>query len=385
MTNETYHRLRNPQRAGYALLAAIFSIIVVSLLALTGLYVARNDADANTGLHRGWKAFYAADAGTGEVLATWNDSIARALSPGDSFATGWRTLDNGAVYRTSVLRVDDGTSTTLLRLRTVGRADPGLTAQRTIVAMATVGPYVGDVASIQGGGNNDQAHLKLGLGPTLVSGRDTIPAGWEGACPGSLRNKPGLSWKDENKINIGPGSTVEGDPPVEIDPSIDNNFEWGGYSFDELAAMADHTIGTTALSVQPTLTEGGDCDTSDWSNWGAPEDPSSPCFSHMPIIYAPANLDILNGPSVGQGILLVEKGLKIEGDFTFYGLIMVKEKTDLLEDNVTIYGGIMVGQELQMLGSTVRYSQCALGRTLEELGIAGRIQRLAGRYWFQIL
>ena len=105
----------------------------------------------------------------------------------------------------------------------------------------------------------------------------------------------------------------------------------------------------------------------------------------MPIIYAPDNLDITPGPSVGQGILLVEKGLKIDGDFTFYGLIMVKEKTDLLEDNVTIYGGIMVGQELQMKGSTVRYSQCALGRTLEELGIAGRIQRLAGRYWFQIL
>ena len=57
----------------------------------------------------------------------------------------------------------------------------------------------------------------------------------------------------------------------------------------------------------------------------------------------------------------------------------------MLPDNVTIYGGIMVGQELTVKGSTVRYSQCALGRTLEELLVfEGDIQRLFGRYWFQM-
>ncbi len=245
--------------------------------------------------------------------------------------------------------------------------------------MAVVGVDVGDVPAVQGGGKGDEAQLNFG--PTTVSGSDTIPAGWEPRCPGGFQDRPGLSWKSEDKVNIQPGVTVRGDPPVEIDPSIDNDFEWGGYTFDELAAMADHTIGAKADSIGPRLTAGGDCKTSDWRNWGAPEDPSSPCFSHLPIIYAPNGLDIENGPSVGQGILLVEKNLKIVGDFTFYGLIIAKEKADVLEDNVTLYGGIMVGQELTVKGSTIRYSQCPLVRTLEALGV---VQRLAGRYWFQM-
>ncbi len=375
---KTFCLLRhNSDRCGFVIPAAVVAMVVISLLALTGLYIAQNDARANIGISQSWKAFYAADAGTAEVFATWPDSIGRKLSPGDSLATGWRTLDDEAVYRTSVLRVDDGTTPPLFRIRTVGRPGPGLTAQRVIVAMATAG--VDDVSAAQGGGNNDQAQLQFG--PTTLSGRDTIPAGWEAACPSRLQDKPGVSWKSEDKVNIQPGVTVRGDPPVEIDPSIDNAFEWGGYTFDELAAMADHTIGTKAEDIQPRLTADGDCKTSDWRNWGAPEDPSSPCFSYLPIIYAPNGLDISKGPSVGQGILLVEKNFTIKDDFTFYGLIIAKDKADVLEDNVTLYGGIMVGQELTVKGSTIRYSQCPLVRTLEALGV---VQRLAGRYWFQM-
>ena len=60
------------------------------------------------------------------------------------------------------------------------------------------------------------------------------------------------------------------------------------------------------------------------SNWGDPFTPTSPCFSRFPIIHAQAGLTI-NG-ELGQGILLVEGDLAVQGGFEFFGIVMVRGK-----------------------------------------------------------
>ena len=77
---------------GFALLAAILVIVVVSILSLTGLYIAQNDAAGNSVLRQSMKARYAADAGATQVLVNWDADLYGALDPGDSIDTGGPTI-----------------------------------------------------------------------------------------------------------------------------------------------------------------------------------------------------------------------------------------------------------------------------------------------------
>jgi hypothetical protein len=113
---------RHTAPRGFAIPAAVFVIVIVSLLALSGLYVARNNALANSGLRSSMKALYAADAGAMIEIARWDRAATRTLAPGDSLVHAWQELPDGGRYQTSILRVDDGLDSysALYRLRTIG-------------------------------------------------------------------------------------------------------------------------------------------------------------------------------------------------------------------------------------------------------------------------
>ena len=58
------------------------------------------------------------------------------------------------------------------------------------------------------------------------------------------------------------------------------------------------------------------------SNWGDPLNKLSPCFNYFPIIYHQGDLSI-SGNGYGQGILLVEGNLTVQGRIDFYGPVIV--------------------------------------------------------------
>src|SRR4029079_8696030 len=76
------------------------------------------------------------------------------------------------------------------------------------------------------------------------------------------------------------------------------------------------------------------CDGSVSTNWGEPNRPGAVvgCQGYYPIIYSASSLH-LNGDGYGQGILLVNGDLEINGKFEFYGLIIVRD--DLVKSNGT--------------------------------------------------
>ncbi len=384
--------LNDRYTAGFAIPAAIFVIVVVSILALSGLYLAQNNLSANMGMRRSWKALNAADAGAKLVQATW-DTTYPSLSPGDSLDTGWRTLPDSSVFRTVVLRVDDGSGTGLAalrrayRLRTTGRPRASATAQRSIItALKAADPtsFCCDGA-VKGGGSGNQAQLKSG---STLSGLDTIPAAWGGLCSNPLDDRPGIAWKDSARVMTEPGTILQGDPPIVVDSTMDaqNMFEFGGYDYDDLVSVADITLSSPDFYGAGPVLSGGSCDTSVESNWGAPLDSSHPCFDHFPIIHAPGFLTI-KGPVIGQGILLVDKALTIDDDFEFYGIVIVKGPLQM-KGYSEIYGGVIVGGELTMeSGDVSRYSQCAVSRAFQAIlgtSFAGA-QPLAGRHWFEVI
>ncbi|NIR45712.1 MAG: hypothetical protein GWN99_15030 [Gemmatimonadetes bacterium] len=386
--NDLSRAARREHPGGFAIPAAVFVIVIVSLLALAGLYVARNNATANTGLRYSLKALYAADAGATSQLADWDRST-RLLNPGDSTVTGWRDLEDGSRYSTTILRVDDGTDpfTSLFRMRTVGRPGAGLTAQRIVTTMVRVDRANGLCcdAAIKTQGQLRIVGTSEGV---KVSGLDTAPIVWGGECPGTFADKPGITLQNDDELQISGHPILEGEPPILEDSSIvrDDFSQFGDVSYEELARAADKQFpgGEVYTSIEPDVV-GGECVESTFTNWGDPVDPTGACFDYLPTIHVSGNLK-LSGNGIGQGILLVDGNLEITGTFDFYGIVLVQGQADFkgttnINGGILVRNGVSAGDEASLRGgTTLQYSSCAAGRALSHAIVA---QPLAGRHWFE--
>jgi type II secretory pathway pseudopilin PulG len=378
--------------AGFAIPAAIVVMVVVSLLALSGLYVARNNSAANNGLRMSTKALYAADAAAQDLISDWRQLDFRTLAPGDSTSTGWRNLSNGATYQTSVLRVDDGAdpATGLFRLRTAGRPGAGLTAQRVVITMVDQAVPSGlccDAAM------KLQGRLRIqGTGAGVkVSGVDTDPTGWGGHCSGTSSDVPGVTMPDQSLLDLNGSPILEGSPAVFEDTSIspDEFVDFGDITYTDLAAMADHQIASDQIitSVGPQTAAGGECLESSPTNWGDPLNATSACFDYMPIIHVNGDLRI-SGNGIGQGILLVDGDFEVTGDFEFYGVVVVLGQADFkgsteLHGGLAVRNGVNAGDESYLRGgTTLQYSSCSATRAMGNAVIA---RPLAGRHWFEVV
>ena len=88
---------------------------------------------------------------------------------------------------------------------------------------------------------------------------------------------------------------------------------------------------------------------------------------------------------MGQGILLVDGELRIEDNFEFYGIIIARDRVRF-EDNVRVFGGLIGGDRIRVEdGAWTRYSQCAVDRALDALGLNGEVMRLGSRFWSEVL
>ncbi len=376
--------------SGFAIPAAVFVIVIVSLLALGGLYVAQSNAAASNGTRLSLKAFYAANAGAEQVLATWKRRAYLTMAPGDSLDTNWQSLRGGAEYRTSVLRVDDGTDVdyAVYRLRTVGRPGPGRTAQRVLMTMVDAKRAT---AACCESAMKLQGQLRIqGTGGTVkVSGLDVPPPGWGGFCPAPSSDLAGIDMADLSELQINGLPVLEGTPPILEDPSIDeDDFSmFGDISYDQLADIADKRfLGNQTIPNISPATSGGECRTAVETNWGDPVAPGNPCSGYLPIVHINGDLR-LTGSGVGQGILLVDGNLEVSGIFQYNGIVIVKGDLDL-NGTTQINGGLLVqngdGTYRSVLrgDTTLQYSSCAISRSVATAVVT---RPLAGRYWFEVL
>ncbi len=172
-----------------------------------------------------------------------------------------------------------------------------------------------------------------------------------------------------------------------VDPTINstNLWEFNGTSYDDLAAMADITLGSFNGTPGPSVS-GGACNISDPTNWGAPEGGSShPCWDYFPIIHITGNGNMKGGS--GQGILLIDGDADWDGgDFTFYGIVMIKGKMGEWDDGPGAYGAVIAHKMDRIRdGSFAHYSSCAVDRMLEGLGLGGGGASLTPLSWSEVL
>ncbi len=326
------------------------------------------------------QAFAVTELGLSETVADFNSGAWSALGIMEAAAITGASMAGAGTYTGTVTRLNQ----ILYLVNITGMSARGSARQR-LGSFVKWWPLEIDIsAAARGGGGGGQAVVKPGV---TMSGRDMIPVGWGAACSSPLEDKPGIVWKDDAQEVVEPGGSLDGAPPLVEDPTITetNVFEWGSLNYDDLVAMADIEIPSPSASsgqINPQVA-GGVCDTAPWDNWGAPEDPSSPCFDYFPILHRPGPLTLTSGTGVGQGILLVDGELTIEGDFHFYGLVIVKGEIQMKGD-VQITGAVIAGAQLQSEpGDLIQYSQCAVARALAG-GAGSTAAPLRSRGWLQM-
>ena len=226
-------------------------------------------------------------------------------------------------------------------------------------------------------------------GNSTVSGNDATPSEWTAAgvtCP-TPANVAGVRYN--GTLDQKGSSTIAGSPAKQLDTSLDTTNIFGSTNFNALKALRTLTITgnisglAAAVSGSPAV-----CNTAVTTNWGAPTDKTSPCFNYFPIVYHYGDLSI-SGSGEGQGILLVEGNLTVQGRIDFYGPVIVTGGVDVRgtgSDDVKFYGGILAQDvtldDSRLTGNaTVNYSSCAIRRALQGSAVPTPLDQ---RSWAQL-
>lgn len=365
-------------RPGIALLLALFTILLLQLLAAGVLALAtlqKTLAQTRTATAR---AELAARAAPGFALDHWAATTAarlpdggRTRGPGGSLA--------GASYETSIERL----SGSAFLIRVSGRVgdvgapaaastagflvhtiDPDLLAGGFPAALATGGSVIAEGASRIDGASGNQP-----------------PPGWPAARCEELRPLPtsstALVLPAPERLVLGTGGTAVGVPAITTGPAPSMLTP----DFASLAARADHTV-SGELMLAPRASA-GQCDYLSVENWGAPLDPRHPCFDYFPVIHAPGDLQIQGGS--GQGTLLVEGDLTISGA-SFNGVIVVLGRL-ILRDNTQIRGAVSnlnSAAPIYLQNSAISRCECSLRSALQLSHALSAPTPRPGRSWVPV-
>jgi hypothetical protein len=110
------------------------------------------------------------------------------------------------------------------------------------------------------------------------------------------------------------------------------------------------------------------------------------CYNYFPIIYAPNGLQ-LSGNGRGQGILLIDGNLEINGTFDWYGVIVVTNDIIRGNGNARVMGAVMARNETVADGSVItgttsyNYSACGVERALRG---SAQVVQAKQRAWTEI-
>jgi len=369
-----------PGSHGFALAVAVFALALIAALLAGMFFAAHQELRLGRNALGMERAFAAAEGGVGATLATWSPAKLNALGEWRSSPFAGTLPAGTGEYAGVVTRLNQ----TLFLVRATGR-DGGGTAQRTVAQLARLVPAALDVtAALTLTGRLEMA------ASSVISGEDHAPEGW--ACPPEVAGA-GVRIRDPALIvsaDCPPASCIGGSPAVRRDSALGDSAFGRAYeaSWNELAALAarrypDGSGPVTDVSPVGTATS---CDSSASGNWG---DPSAPpavagCTHYLPITRAEGSLRVSGGS--GQGVLLVQGDLVVEGGFQFRGVLLVRGTLSILAGGGRLVGAVEAGNVVLRPGipsgsAEIVYSSCAVrAALLQNAGAAP----LAPRGWAEL-
>jgi len=356
------------QRRGFALAMSLMAIVLIGAMVAGGYLagvqyylIGRNSLVEQ-------RAMAATELGLDSAYAVWNKTY-NTQAAGTMTTLTYRASDNSWVDTVRMTKLNQLTSLIVSEGYAGGYSTP-LTARRRAAMIVRLNmPNVRQIGALTTRGT-----VAIG-GSTAISGLDTTFSGWN--CPSAGTGVAGVAVPSITNLGYGgrctAGACVSGSPAISISSAAsDTNtyFSYGTLNWAQLVALADKQASGTYPHVRPSTSNSGGvstCNTGDNSNWGDPgrAAPAGVCESYFPVVYAPGDVSV-NG-DIGQGVLLVNGNLNIQGGFTYYGQVIVRGTVKLTGTGNHIYGGIMAASVLDststsaLLGnSSIHYSRCAL-------------------------
>lgn len=342
---------------GVALPLAIFALVVVGAMVAGAFFIGRQEHAVGRNSLKLQQAFAAAEAGAHTTVADWDIDVYNTLTAGASLnfqqtiASGW--------YRGTLRRLNKE----LFLVRSEGFS-PDSTARQHVGLLIRLKPIeINITAALETRGN-----LDIG-GSAEIDGTDNPPVGW--TCPPAEPPVSGIRIQDSSTITTSgcPSfNCVQGTPLIEEDPAITDSalMTFGDAEFDELRQLATKIVPPGNYQIQPSIT-GVTCNRSVASNWGSPLIPLGPCGDYFPLIWVDGNLTV-NGVQ-GQGVLLVNGNLSVDGNFQFFGPVIVRGALSTQGSGGHFNGGVIAANvnlnPLSVLGDAeVTFSSCAINRAL---------------------
>jgi hypothetical protein len=393
MKERSMKRILQNER-GMALAIAIFALVVVGALVAGAFFAGTQEQRVGENQRRVQQSFGVAEAGAGERLRTWNaDSLNRRpvynanVVPTDSVAIGPNLAAPGGTGSYGGYTYKVGTNLFLIDVTgqdtrsAAGAIAGGGGARQRLGLLTRLAPIDFNIkASL-----TTQGGVSL-QGNAQVNGMDQNPTGWT-ACDPATHNQPGVRDKG-GTVSTGGNGVVIGTPPVVNDPTLtDTSFtNFGGSTYAALAAKANITLASGNYKTAPSFV-GAACNKADLTNWGDGQNPASDCGSYFPIIHITGTAT-LNGDQ-GQGILLVDGDLNIQGSYQFFGIVIIQGDLKTSGGGNTsahFWGGVMAKNadlSVQNLSgkATLNYSYCSILTTLQA---TSSTQMMRSRGWTQL-
>lgn len=350
---------------GVALPMAIFALVVIGVLVGASFFIGRQEQAVGRNTVRLQQAFTAAEGGMQLELTNWNPQIYNSLAVGDS-ALFLGTIPGSGWYRGNVRRLNN----LLFLVRSEGFSGDSTARQQTGMLLRLRPVEINITAALK-----TQGQVQVG-GSSLTSGYDTLPVGWVD-CPPLEPPLPGIQMPDSSLLTTsgcGGLSCVQGDPKVDEDPTINDSTltTFGDATFDDWQALATKRITGGTRKIEPSTTVDASanirCNTSDPNNWGSPLSPLLPCGNYFPVVWVDGDLNI-NGVQ-GQGVLLVNGNLDVQGGFEFYGPVLVRGTLSTQGTGGHFNGGVVAAnvdldQNTVLGNAVINFSSCAVAKALQ--------------------
>lgn len=332
------------QRPGFAVATALFALVVVGALAMGTLFAATYELRSGSAAIHQARAVMAAELGVEQTIATWNREWNGALARGYG-RTSTLSTPEGARLTVHLTRLADE----LFLVASEARAGPARRQVARVVMLDTGDPLI--LAAL---GARTVVDVSASAG---IDGSDRAPVGWD--CPT-------------------PGAAL---PPLIIADSS-ALLRFGQFDWEELVEGANARTTARVSGTAPRFTD-EECDTTAPDNWGEPaRSNGGVCTSYYPVIHAPGDLIIDGGR--GQGLLLVDGDLTLQGGFEFFGVVLVRGALHGGPGGARVTGTVSIaaqGEREPVLGGiAIDFSRCAARKAL--LGIALPVP-VAGRSWHE--
>lgn len=360
------NRLRS--EGGVALAVAIFAMFVVGGTVAAALFVGSQEQRIGWNTLLQQQAFTAAEAANDQLVSSWNRDVYNSMTVGGAITTAGTAAGGQGWYRQSVHRL----SHMLYLVRTDGFSRDSAARQR-VGALLRLHPLRLSLdAALRTSGS-----VRL-RGPSYISGIDRPPEGWTG-CPSTADTLPGIRLPAPAHLETTGClalNCIQGQPSVDSTAS-----SVAEIPFESLKRYATKVMSGGQYRIQPSAV-GGVCDTAVLENWGEPRPPGavvSPgavaeCQTHFPIVWVDGSMTI--NQVRGQGVLIVNGDLDVQGEFDFYGPVLVRGSLRTTGAGARFTGGVVAGDASGDL--TIRFSSCAVSRAITA---SAAVTLLRSRRW----